>query len=81
MLMEHRIVFCLCLMTEILAGMKTLFLAPQKQQGSLLVDIKHMVDITTDTLQKLSATNTSSEFKDICHPGKVSTLTINGSQT
>ena len=60
--------------------MNTLSLALQKQ-GSLLVDIKHMVDITTDTLQKLSATNTSSEFKDICHPGKVSTLTINGSQT
>ena len=77
MLMEHRIVFCLCLMTEILAGMKTLFLAPQKQQGSLLVDIKHMVDITTDTLQKLPVTILHQNLQIYCHPGKVPTLTIN----
>ena len=64
MLMEHRIVFCLCLMTDILAVMNTLSLVLQKQ-GGLLVDIKHMVDITTNNLQKLSVTNTSSEFTDI----------------
>ena len=76
MLMEHHIVFCLCLMTDILAVMNTLSLALQKQ-GSLLVDIKHMVDIKTDTLQKLSVTNTPSEFTDYCHLGKVPLLAIN----
>ena len=71
MLMEHRIVFCLCLMTDILAVMNTLSLALQRQ-GSLLVNIKHVVDITTDTLQKLSVTNTPSEFMDILSPTKSS---------
>ena len=76
MLMEHCIVFCLCLMTDILAVMNTLSLALQRQ-GSLLVNIKHVVDITTDTLQKLSVTNTPSEFMDILSPKKVPMLTIN----
>ena len=71
MLMEHRIVFCLWLMTDILAVMITLSLALQKQ-GSLSVDIKHMVDITTNTLQKLSVTNTPSEFMDILSSRKSS---------
>ena len=71
MLMEHRIVFCLCLMTDILAVMNTLSLALQKQ-GSLLVDIKQMVEITTDTLRKLLVTNTPSEFTDILSPRKSS---------
>ena len=53
MLMELHIIFCLCLMIDILVVMNTLSLALQKQ-GSLLVGIKHMVDITTDILQKLS---------------------------
>ena len=74
--MEHRIVFCLCLMTDILAVMNTLSLALQKQ-GSLLVDIKHMVEITIDAPQKLLVTNTPSELQIYCHPGKVPTLTIN----
>ena len=76
MLMEHHIVFCLCLMTDILAVMNTLSLALQRQ-GSLLVNIKHVVDITTDTLQKLSVTNTPSEFMEILSPKKVPMLTIN----
>ena len=71
MLMEHRIVFCLCLMTDILAVMNTLSLALQRQ-GSLLVNIKHVVDITTETLQKLSVANTPSEFMDIPSPTKSS---------
>ena len=71
MLKEHRIVFCLCLTIDILAVMNTLSLALQKQ-GSLLVDIKQMVEITTDTLQKLSVTNTPSEFTDILSPRKSS---------
>ena len=71
MLMEHRIIFCLCLTTDILAVMNTLSLALQKQ-GSLLVDIKQMVEITTDTLRKLSMTNTPSEFTDILSPRKSS---------
>ena len=54
-----------------LAVMNTLSLALQKQ-GSLLVDIKYMVDITTNTLQKLSVTNTLSEFTDILSPRKSS---------
>ena len=71
MLMKHRIVFCLYLTTDILAVMNTLFLALQKQ-GSLLVDIKQMVEITTDTLRKLLVTNTPSEFTDILSPRKSS---------
>ena len=71
MLMEHRFLFCLCLMTDILAVMNILSLALQKQR-SLFVDVKHMVDITTDTFQKLSVTNTPSEFKDILSPRKSS---------
>ena len=71
MLMEHHIVFCLCLMTDILAVMNTLSLALQKQV-SFLVDIKAMVEITTDTLWKLSVTNTPSEFTDILSPRKSS---------
>ena len=51
--------------------MNTLSLALQKQ-GILLVDIKHMVEITTDILQKLSVTNTPSEFTDILSPRKSS---------
>ena len=71
MLMENRIVFSLCLITYILVVMKTLSLGIQKQD-SLLVDIKHVIDITTDNLQILSVTNTPSEFKDILSPRKSS---------
>ena len=71
MLMEHRIVFCLHSMTDILAAMNTSSSALQKQ-GSLLVDIKHMVNIMTDTLQKLSVIYTPSEFKNILSPRKSS---------
>ena len=58
-------------MTDILAVITILSLARQKQ-GNLLVDIKHMVDITTDTLLKLSVTNTPSELKDILSSRKSS---------
>ena len=56
-------------MTDILAVIKTLSLELQKKHSSL-VDIKHMVEITTDTLQSLSMTIIPSEFLDILSPKK-----------
>ena len=61
-------------MTDILGIMNTLSLALQNQDR-LLVDIKYRVEITTDTLQKLSVTNNPSEFTDILSPRKSSYAT------
>ena len=52
------------LITDILAVVNTLYLALQKQTA-LLIDIKHLVQITTETLTKLSTTNSPIDFGQI----------------
>ena len=58
------------MMTNILAVMNILSLL--QKQCNLLVDIKHMVDITTNTLKKLSVTNAPLECTYILSPRKSS---------
>ena len=52
------------LITDILAVVNTLYLALQKQTA-LLIDIKHLVQITTETATKLSTTNSPIDFGQI----------------
>ena len=48
LLMDHKVLFFICLMTDILKGLITLSLALQKQ-GALLVDISRQVLFPTNS--------------------------------
>ena len=69
MLMEDRIIFCTCLMTDILAIMNVLSLSLQKENASL-IDIKYLVEMTIETLTKLSTANSPKDFGEILAPRK-----------
>ena len=49
LLMDHKVLFFICLMVDILKLLNTLSLSLQKQ-GALLVDIKHIIRITLEKL-------------------------------
>ena len=60
MLMDDRIIFCTCLMADIVAVMNTLPLALQKKKKKVLpIDIKLLVQITIKALTKLSTANST----------------------
>ena len=69
MLMSHKLLFCICLMTDILAILNTLSLALQKQ-GVLLVDINSFLNITLEKLKAMSVTKDNKAFNDILSPQK-----------
>ena len=51
LLMDHKVLFFICLMAGILKLLNTLSLALQKQ-GALLIDIKHITQITLENCKK-----------------------------
>ena len=58
--MDDRIIFCTCLMADIVAVMNTLPLALQKKKKKVLpIDIKLLVQITIKALTKLSTANST----------------------
>ena len=68
MLMSHKLLFCICLMTNILAILNTLSLALQKQ-GVLLVDINSFLK-TLEKLKAMSVVKDNKAFNDILSPQK-----------
>ena len=50
---NHKVLFCICFMTDALSIMNTLSLILQKE-GALLVDIQCSVDLTFDKFCKLA---------------------------
>ena len=69
MLMSHKLLFCICLMTDILAVLNTLSLALQKQ-GLLLVDINSFLNITLEKLKAMSVAKDNKAFNDLLSPQK-----------
>ena len=69
MLMSHKLLFCICLMTDILAILNTLSLALQKQ-GVLLVDINSFLNITLEKLKPMLVAKDNKAFNDILSPQK-----------
>ena len=67
MLLNHKLIFCICLMTDILSIFNLLSLTLQKQ-GVLLVDIKNCVGLTVDKLRLLSNATHPDEFEAILSP-------------
>ena len=67
MIMEHKLIFCLCLMIDIMSIINKLLLALQKQTV-LLVDINHYVAITLAQLHQLMKTDNPEAFPQILSP-------------
>ena len=65
LLMDHKALFFICLMADILKLLNTLSLALQTQ-GALLVHIKqHTIRITLEKLQKLTGVATLNHFQEV----------------
>ena len=69
MLIQHKIIFCICLLTDILSIMNILSLVLQKE-GILFVDIKHSVNVTLQQLRKLAEADKPEEFSNLLSPKK-----------
>ena len=69
MLMSRKLLFCICLMTDVLTILNTLSLALQKQ-GVLLVDINSFLNITLEKLKTMSVAKDNKAFNDILSPQK-----------
>ena len=65
--MDHKVLLSICLMADILKLLDNLSLALQKQ-GALLVDIKRIIQITLEKLQKLTGVATSNHFQEVLFP-------------
>ena len=68
-LIQHKIIFCICLLTDILAILTILSLVLQKQ-GILFVDIKHSVGVTLQHLRQLAKADNPEEFSSLLSPKK-----------
>ena len=67
LLINNKMIFFICLMSDVLAVLNTLSLGMQKQ-GILLVDIKHLKELAVEKLKKMHEAKTSNEFKDVLFP-------------
>ena len=67
MIMEHKLIFCLCFMTDIMSIINKLSLTLQKQ-AVLFVDINHYVAITLAQLHQLMKTDNPEAFSQILSP-------------
>ena len=63
LLLQHKVLFCICFMTDILSIMNTLTLTLQKE-GALMVDINCSVDNTIEQFRKLANAESPSDFQD-----------------
>ena len=65
MIIEHKLIFCLCLMTHIMSIINKLLLALQKE-AVLLADINHYFAITLAQFRQLMKTDNPEAFSQIC---------------
>ena len=63
LLTNHKVLFCICFMTDVLSIMNTLSLILQ-MEGALLVDIQCSVDLTLDKFCKLAEADSPDKYTE-----------------
>ena len=69
LLTNHKVLFYICFMTDVLSIMNTLSLVLQKE-GALFVDIHCSVDLTLDKFCELAEADSPEKYTDIMAPTK-----------
>ena len=66
-LTNHKVLFCICFMNDVLSILNTLLLVLQKK-GALLVGIQYLVDQTLDRFCKLAEADSLDKYTNILAP-------------
>ena len=69
MFIQHKTIFHICLLTDILTILNILSLVLQKE-CILFIDIKHFIGVTLQQLQKLAKADNLEEFSSLLSPRK-----------
>ena len=70
MFIQHKTIFHICLLTDILTILNILLSLVLQKECILFIDIKHFIGVTLQQLQQLAKADNLEEFSSLLSPRK-----------